>query len=156
MTAARRPEPAAPCDDRRPASEYSKRLAIRAPREHVFDAIATLDGPRRWWTTKVTGSAEAGGELRFGFAGLDEQMVMRVTTNQPPELVRWSCIAHTRDGEWSGTQLEFKLTARNPRECELCFSHRGLPAELVAHGWEHFLASLAAYAETGTGTPFGR
>ena len=24
-----------------------------------------------------------------------------------------------------------------------------------AAGWEHFLASLAAYAETGTGTPLG-
>ena len=39
--------------------------------------------------------------------------------------------------------------------CELDFRHTGLPAEVVAEGWEHFLASLAAYAETGMGTPFG-
>lgn len=149
------PGPAAPSGDRRSADQYSRRLVIRASRERVFDAIATLDGPSRWWTTKVTGSAEAGGELRFGFAGLEEQMVMRVDVCQHPGLVQWSCVAHTRQDEWTGTRLEFKLTARNPRECELCFCHRGLPAELVADGWEHFLASLAAYAETGTGTPFG-
>ena len=38
---------------------YARQLAIRAPRQTVFDAIGTLDGPRHWWTTIVTGSAEA-------------------------------------------------------------------------------------------------
>jgi len=51
--------------------------------------------------------------------------------------------------------LQFGLTARGPEACELEFRHTGLPAEAVADGWEHFLASLAAYAETGTGTPLG-
>ncbi len=74
-----------------PAGGYTRRLAIRAAREHVLDAIATVDGPRHWWTTKVTGSAAAGGELRFGFAGLDEQMVMHVSASQRPSAVRWSC-----------------------------------------------------------------
>ena len=135
---------------------YTRRLVIKAPREDVFDAIATVAGPRHWWTTKVTGSAAVGGELRFGFAGLDEQMVMRVSEGQRPSIVRWSCVEHTRKGEWTGTQLRFELAARGPRVCELAFRHTGLPAEVVAEGWEHFLASLAAYAETGTGTPFGK
>ncbi len=135
---------------------YARRLVIRAPREDVFDAIATVDGPRHWWTTKVTGSAAVGGELRFGFAGLDEQMVMRVSAGQRPSIVRWSCVEHTRNGEWTGTQLRFELAARGPQTCELDFRHTGLPAEVVAEGWENFLASLAAYAETGTGTPFGK
>jgi uncharacterized protein YndB with AHSA1/START domain len=138
-----------------PSGGYAQRLIIQAERERVFDAIATVGGPRRWWTTKVTGSAAAGGELRFGFAGLDEQMVMRVSTNRRPSAVWWSCIAHTRDEEWTGTQLRFELTDHGPQACELDFRHTGLPAEVVAEGWEHFLASLAAYAETGTGTPFG-
>ena len=66
------------------AATYTRRLAIHAARERVFDAIATLEGPRRWWTTIVTGSAEVGDELRFGFAGLDEQMVMRVSACRRP------------------------------------------------------------------------
>ena len=134
---------------------YARRLVIRAPLAEVFDAIATVDGPRHWWTTKVTGSAAVGGELRFGFAGLDEQMVMRVCASQRPSTIRWSCVEHTRNGEWTGTQLRFELAARGHQACELDFRHTGLPAEVVVEGWEHFLASLAAYAETGTGTPFG-
>lgn len=139
-----------------PADGYAKRLVIGAARERVFDAIATVDGPRHWWTTKVAGSAAVGAELRFGFAGLDERMIMRVTVSQRPAAVEWSCVEHTRDGEWTGTLLQFALTARGPRECELEFRHTGLPAELVADGWEHFLASLAAYAQTGAGMPFGK
>ena len=134
---------------------YARQLTIAAPRERVFAAIATVDGPRRWWTTIVTGSAALGDELRFGFAGLDEQMVMRVTELQPPELVAWSCVAHTRANEWTGTTLRFELTDRNDDACDLDFRHIGLEPGLVADGWEHFLASLAAYAQHGTGTPFG-
>ena len=136
--------------------EYTRRLVIGAPRERVFDAIATVDGPRHWWTTNVTGSAAAGGELRFGFAGLDEVMVMHVTASRRPSAVEWSCVQHTRNSEWAGTLLEFRLATRGPAESELEFRHGGLPAERVAQGWEHFLASLAAYAESGTGTPFGQ
>ena len=135
---------------------YTRRLVIRAPREDVFDAIATINGPRHWWTTKVTGSTAVGGQLCFGFVGLDEQMIMRVSASQRPSTIRWSCVEHTRNGEWTGTQLQFELAARGPQTCELDFRHTGLPAEVVAEGWEHFLASLAAYAETGTGTPFGK
>jgi uncharacterized protein YndB with AHSA1/START domain len=135
---------------------YTRRLTIKAPRERVFDAIATVDGPRHWWTTIVTGSAGLGGELRFGFAGLDEQMVMRVDARQPPRTVAWSCVAHTRDQEWTGTTLRFELAGTGARTCELVFRHIGLPSELVADGWQHFLDSLAAYAEHGTGAPFGR
>ena len=134
---------------------YARQLTIAAPRERVFAAISTAHGPRHWWTTIVTGSAALGGELRFGFAGLDEQMVMRVTELQPPELVEWSCVAHTRASEWTGTTLRFELTARNDDACDLDFRHIGLEPGLVADGWEHFLASLAAYARHGTGTPFG-
>ena len=135
---------------------YVRRLIIQAPRERVFEAIATADGPRHWWTTDVTGSAELGGELRFGFAGLDEQMVMHVTTCERPGTVRWSCTEHTRDNQWTGTTLEFDLAPHGPQACELQFRHTSLPAEAVADGWDHFLTSLAAYAQTGTGTPFGQ
>jgi uncharacterized protein YndB with AHSA1/START domain/ketosteroid isomerase-like protein len=144
------PAPAPP-----PAASYERRLTIGAPRERVFDAVGTVDGPRHWWTTIVTGSAVAGGQLRFGFAGLDEQIVMHVDVARPPAAVSWSCMAHTRDEEWTGTTLRFELTERGPEACELDFRHSGISPELVAGGWDHFLASLAAYAEHGLGTPYG-
>ena len=137
------------------ASLYARQITIQAPRGRVFDVIGTLDGPRHWWTTKVTGSAATGGELCFGFAGLDEQILMHVDFSRPPAAVGWSCTAHTRDGQWAGTKVRFALAERGPQACELDFQHAGISPELVEAGWDHFLASLAAYAERGLGSPFG-
>jgi hypothetical protein len=120
-----------------------------------LDAIATLDGLRRWWTTIVTGSAAPGGTLRFGFAGLDEQIVMRADVVRPLSAITWSCMAHTRNDEWTASTVRFGLADRGPQACELNFHHTGIRRELVAEGWEHFLASLAAYAEHGAGSPYG-
>jgi uncharacterized protein YndB with AHSA1/START domain len=137
------------------ATAYARKLTIQVARERVFDAIATLDGLRRWWTTIVTGSAAPGGTLRFGFAGLDEQIVMRVDVVRPLSVITWSCVAHTRNDEWTASTVRFGLADRGPQACELNFHHTGISRELVAEGWEHFLASLAAYAERGAGSPYG-
>ena len=134
---------------------YARQLAIGAARDRVFEAVGTVDGPRHWWTTIVTGSAALGGELRFGFAGLDEQIVMRVEALQAPSLVAWACVAHTRGEEWTGSTVRFELANRGPRACGLNFRHIGMPSDLVAEGWDHFLASLSGYLEHGAGTPFG-
>ena len=150
-----KPGPAGSTDPDAEATAYARQLTIHAAPGHVFAAIATLDGLRGWWTTIVTGSAAAGGTLRFGFAGLEEQIVMRVDAVRPPSAITWSCMAHTRDDEWTGSSVRFELAERGPRACELSFRHAGIAREFVADGWEHFLASLAAYAEHGTGSPFG-
>jgi uncharacterized protein YndB with AHSA1/START domain len=137
------------------AEKFARRLTIRASRQRVFDAIGTIDGPRHWWTTIVNGSAAVGERLCFGSTGLDEQIVMRVDAVHRPKAVSWSCIAHTRGDEWKGTQLHFRLSERGPKICWLDFEHVGISPEAVAKGWDHFLASLAAYAEHGSGSPFG-
>ena len=97
------------------ATAYARKLTIQVARERVFDAIATLDGLRRWWTTIVTGSAAPGGTLRFGFAGLDEQIVMRVDVVRPLSAITWSCVAHTRNDEWTASTVRFGLADRGPR-----------------------------------------
>ena len=130
-------------------------MHIRAGRESVWDAVGTVDGPRHWWTTVVSGSAAVGGTLRFGFAGLPEQITMLVIANRRPVSVAWQCVDHNRDHEWEGTQLSFELADHDQGGCELTFRHSGLPGETVADGWQHFLASLATYAEDGAGHPFG-
>jgi uncharacterized protein YndB with AHSA1/START domain len=134
---------------------YQQSILLGAARERVWDAVGTAAGPRQWWTTNVTGSAGEGGELRFGFAGLPEEMTMLVVSSRRPASVSWRCTAHNRNQEWTGTELSFELTDRGPGRCELTFRHTGLPGDVVAGGWRHFLASLTAYAEGGTGHPFG-
>ena len=48
-----------------------------------------------------------------------------------------------------------RARAREAQGCELNFRHVGISREQVEAGWDRFLASLAAYAEHGEGTPYG-
>ena len=80
---------------------------------------------------------------------------MRVDVVRPLSVITWSCVAHTRNDEWTASTVRFGLADRGPRTCELNFHHTGIGRELVAEGWEHFLASLATYAERGAGSPYG-
>lgn len=139
---------------------YARRVSFAAPRERVYDALATRTGLRGWWTPRVRGSEAVGGELRFEFEGMDEYIVMRVDAAKRPSFVRWTCIVHTSLDEWNGTTLTFDLVAETPTTCTLNFRHVGLTPRLECYddcrsGWEYFLDSLVAYVETGTGTPFG-
>lgn len=135
------------------SSPYTHQRALAAPPERVFGAIATVNGVREWWTPIVTGDDA---RLQLGFAGLDELIVLRVVASAPPELLRWECLEHSGAPDWVGSTITFELEAAGSAGCELIFSHDGVAAELVAAGWERFLGSLAAFAETGTGAPFGR
>jgi hypothetical protein len=112
---------------------YARRLAIGAAQDRVFEAVGTVEGPRH----------------------LDEQIVMRVDALRAPSLVAWACVAHTRGEEWTGSAVRFELADRGPRACALDFRHIGMPPDLLAQGWDHFLASLSGYLEHGTGSPFG-
>jgi hypothetical protein len=105
------------------ATAYARKLTIQQAREPVFDAIATPDGLRRWWTTTVTGSAAPGGTLRFGFAGLDEQILMRVDAVRPLSALTWSCVAHP---ERRMDRQHGAIQTRRPRAA-------GLQAELPPH-----------------------
>jgi hypothetical protein len=78
---------------------------------------------------------------------------MRVDVVRPLSAITWSCVAHTRNDEWTASTVRFGIADRGPQACELDFRHTGIGRELVAEGWEHFLVSLAAYAERGAGSP---
>jgi len=134
---------------------YNRTIPLAVSREEAFAAIATRDGLRGWWTAIVTGSPAPGGELRFGFAGLDEHIVMRVDACECPAELRWTCLAHTSAGAWRDTRVTFALVDDGPRSCILSFRHDGIAPALVAPGWERFLASLETLVERGEGMPYG-
>jgi uncharacterized protein YndB with AHSA1/START domain len=84
---------------------WSPASPFHAPRKKVFDALATLVGIRGWWTTIVTGSTAKGGQIRLGYEGRDESIVMRVDEAVRPSAVHWTCLTHTRFEDWNGTQV---------------------------------------------------
>jgi uncharacterized protein YndB with AHSA1/START domain len=141
------------------AGDYARRFRFSAPRERVFDAIATVEGVQSWWTPHTSGSSERGGELELVFEGVDDQ-VMRVERSVRPSLVEWTCLAHTGHPEWEETRVRFALAEWAPGECELDFRHVGLVPELRCYdacerGWDFFLGtSLAGLVERGEGSPY--
>lgn len=143
--------------------DYRRELPIAAPCERAFDAIATLEGVRGWWTPLVTGSAKPGGKIRLRFEGLDEHIdlrVARVAIARRPSEVVWSVIEHTSLPEWADTTIQFRLSPDGANACRLAFEHIGLSPTLACYedceaGWEHFLGSLVSFAESGRGAPFG-
>ena len=133
------------------------RVAISAPLESVYDAVATTDGISEWWTRGgVRGESREGSRIQFFFGQPEPAAVMEVTRLSPNELVSWSCVEGA--DEWVGTELSFDVTHADD-ETVVLFTHadwRG-PTEFMAHcsaRWAYFLLSLKSYLETGKGTPF--
>ena len=105
-----------------------------------------------------------GEQLRFEFG--ETYKVMRIETLRPERQVRWQVLEnHIRAegrtlpaNEWAGTTIVFRINEATPTHTVLRFEHLGLTPELQCYdlcenGWNHFLASLLQYVETGTGTP---
>lgn len=140
------------------AEGLAEQLVVAAPLSDVLAALTTLDGLAGWWTLDVTGSPEQGGELTFRFSG--PATVMRVEHVDPSGLVVWTCTASENVPDWAGTSVWFDLRPRPGGGTVLAFRHVGLTPELECfdmclRGWDFHLPSLAAFAETGEGTPYG-
>jgi uncharacterized protein YndB with AHSA1/START domain len=135
--------------------DYQRQLTVKASEDAVFDALTTTAGLAGWWTP-VKGDGLAGGELRFVF-GPGAEAVMRVDAADRGAGVHWTNVAcHVED--WVGTQVHFGLRPAGDGTTELRFRHEGLTPKLECFadcrsGWDHFIASLAAYVETGQGHP---
>src|SRR6266511_3712293 len=77
------PESSAPA-----GTDYQTTIHLNAPPEVVFAALTTLDGLAAWWVP-VSGSGEAGGDLRFRMSAADPLLV-HVDEATPPGTVRWT------------------------------------------------------------------
>jgi hypothetical protein len=133
------------------------RVAISAPLDTVFDAVATTEGLSEWWTRGgVRGESSEGARLQFFFGQPKPAAVMQVTRLSPDGHVNWNCVEGA--DEWVGTTLSFDLTYTGD-ETVVLFTHADWrePVEFMAHcsaRWAYFLLSLKSYLETGKGTPF--
>ena len=138
-------------------SDIRHRVAISAPLESVYEAVATPEGLSEWWTRDgVRGESSEGSKLRIFFGQPDPAAVMEVTRLDPDGHVSWNCVEGA--DEWVGTKITFGLT-RTDDETVVLFTHADWrsPSEFMAHcsaRWAYFLLSLKSYLETDKGTPF--
>ena len=142
----------------RTAGSYRAELQFAAPPAVLFDAFTTLDGIAGWWTEQVTGSGAEGGELTLGFPNSDgPRVVLHVDTAQPSSIV-WSVRAVPplpAWEEWAGTRIVVRLGPDGNGGTRMEFEHEGLNPRLhcydtCSRGWDHGLAVLRSYVDTGT------
>ncbi|MES2039572.1 MAG: SRPBCC domain-containing protein [Pseudomonadota bacterium] len=143
---------------------YQQSLSIKASPAAVYAALTTIDGLRAWWTQDCEGGTAIGDTLKFCFSVCYKDM--RIEKLEPDNEVRWLCTrAHivaesvSRADEWVGTHIVFRISDAGLGKTLLDLEHIGLLPSLQCYtlctnGWQHFLASLQQFLETGTGTPF--
>lgn len=128
-------------------------LKIRTSPDRVFQAIATADGIRNWWTRDAALDLKVGGTGEFGFYGRRFVANVRIDELEPSARVKW----RVTNSAWPGDTIEFTL---KPEETHtrLAFAHRGFPKPDQGYAsattrWGFYLLSLKRYLETGEGTP---
>lgn len=129
--------------------ELLHEIAIEAPPEKVYPAVATQKGLRGWWTADTTAEEQVGGKAEFGFD--KRTLVFRMTIEElaPPKHVVWSC--HGDHEEWKGTKLIWDIAASDEGSV-LRFRHanwkeRSSFFATCNSTWGELMYRLKAYAE---------
>lgn len=129
---------------------------IHAPREAIYQAIATTDGIRDWFSRDADLDPRVGGSGEIRFAG--RTRIIRIDTEklEPPARIVWKVLSAAMP-TWANTSVEFKLNADDTGTM-LHFSQRGFQQAddffaMSTTAWASFLFSLKQYLETGKGTP---
>ncbi|HEX9619435.1 MAG TPA: SRPBCC domain-containing protein [Polyangiaceae bacterium] len=138
-------------------SSIKDEIGISASADKAYGALTRQEGYRGWWNAAGDVAESVGGEakLRFVKDGNPVNMRFRIEEMKPKELVRWTCLEHDMPG-WVGTTLTWRITDSG-NGVLVSLDHggwKGPPPEPVAQGWKHFMGSLKAYVETGTGQPW--
>ncbi len=131
-------------------------IKIHAPREKVYQTIATAEGIRNWWTRDADLDAKVGGSGEFRFAAGKRITKVRIEELKPSSRVVWETLSAPIP-TWAGTRIKFELRADDAGTL-LAFAHCSFPQadDMFAYSvtaWGSFLISLKLYLETGQGTP---
>ena len=137
-------------------ADILKVVDIQAPRDVVFNTVATVAGIQRWWSPDTEGSDELDGKVTIRF-GADWKVVMEKIDEVANQRVVYRITEHDSD-EWPGTELHFELSTAEDWTV-LKFDHRGWADStdffrFCSTKWVVFLLSIKQAAETGAGTPY--
>ena len=132
------------------------RVGIAVPQHRVYEMLATKDGLAKFWTSRVEGDSEVGGQLRFFFGKPEPSAVMEVVELSRDNRVQWRCVNGA--AEWVGTTVTFDLKT-SAGETALLFTHADWrePVEFMHHcstKWATVLIGLRSGVEGGAFTAF--
>lgn len=132
-------------------------VTIHGSPERVYQALATAEGIRNWWTRDADLESKIGGTGEFRFYEGKAVTTVSVEALEVPVRVGWKTISSDAPGGWDGTTITFDLRAEGS-DTVLSFAHRGFAQAdegyaRVTTGWAYYLVSLQQYLETGRGAP---
>jgi len=141
-------------DDReRHMPDIMHTLKIHASPDQVYDAIATAEGIRNWWTRDAVLDSKVGGTGEFGFFG--RRFIAKVTIEEltPPQRIVWK----VANAAWGGDTIVFEVRPEQAG-ARLSFFHRDFKEADQRYAsattrWGFYLLSLKNYLETGKGSP---
>ena len=136
-------------------ADITHNLVIHSPKEKVYNAVATQEGVRNWWTVQTDIISEIGGSAEFRF-GEKYYIRMEIIELIPDEKVSWVC--RVGDTQWVGTEFHYYISEENG-DTLLRFGHINWADQTEFFGhcnfqWGRYLMSLKKYCETGKGEPF--
>ncbi|HKT40746.1 MAG TPA: SRPBCC domain-containing protein [Rhodanobacteraceae bacterium] len=131
-------------------------LQIQAPRESVYQAIATAEGLRNWLSRDADLDTELGGDGEIRFAEGKRILKIGLRELKPTTRIVWKVLSAAMP-TWEDTTVAFEMTSEGDGTM-LHFRHRGFQQadDLFAMSttiWASFLISLKQYLETGKGMP---
>jgi uncharacterized protein YndB with AHSA1/START domain len=128
-------------------------LKIKASPVQIYQAIATTEGIRNWWTRDAVLGSSPGDAGEFGFYG--RRFIAQVTIEQlePPQRTKWK----VTNAAWDGDTIAFEIEPEGAG-ARLSFFHRGFREADRRYAsattrWGCYLLSLKNYLETGQGNP---
>jgi uncharacterized protein YndB with AHSA1/START domain len=138
-------------------SSIKQEVRIKGDASKVYQALTRQSGYRAWWNKAGDVAEAVGGEAKLHFVKDGQPVSMRFRIDEMKEnaAVRWTCVAHDMPS-WVGTTLSWRIEP-GAGDVLLSFEHAGWndgAPEPVVQGWLHFVSSLKAYVETGTGMPW--
>ena len=136
-------------------ADIAHEVKIKAAKDRVFAALATLDGLKSWHTARTEGSAGVGGILQFESAG-NPKFRWEISRADAPSHLEWRCVEGP--GDSVGTLVRFDLSDTTDGRTLVELAHSGWPG---THGnyrkcntlWGVLLGHLRMYVETGRRQP---
>src|SRR5512143_3500806 len=113
--------------------DYELELSFSAPVEKLFQAVATEEGVRGWWTRFAEMDSRVGGRFHAAFPPAEFYATFTIGELTPPSLVLWECTdsRHPQSmgfhnlQDWIGTKIRFRCEADGDGS-KLHFAHIGL------------------------------
>jgi uncharacterized protein YndB with AHSA1/START domain len=136
-------------------SSTSHKITIDAPAEQVYQALATVEGLKSWYTPNIEGSVSKDEVATFIFAG-KESFRWKFTELKPNSLVHWTCIEGP--GAAADTTVTFKISEKNRHQTVVECDHDEWPDGHMAFKtcntlWGILMGHLKEYAETRVPSP---